>query len=107
MSVLSKMSLRWKLIGSFALVLVLLGAVAVIGWRNTGHFSEEAHSLYADRLVPAVELADVQKSLYELRLGALSYATADPATRAAIREQQGKWLKRADDATKAFAATKL
>ena len=103
------LGLRAKLLSGFGLVLLLTAIVGAVGWRNTTTFSQAFDSLYADRLVPAVQLARIEKGLYELRLGSAgqSYATADAAGRARIRANDEKWLKLVNDNVDAYAATDL
>src|SRR5579883_3576702 len=52
----SRLGVRTKILGSMAVVLVLLGIVGLIGWRNTTQFSDDVHSLYAGQLVPSIQL---------------------------------------------------
>ncbi len=103
----NNLTVRWKLLGSLGAVLLLLGAVAAIGLKDSIEIDNDFNSLYADRLQPAIQLANAQQALYELRVGALVYVTMDEATRQRYRADEPKWLKQVDDNMQAYAATYL
>jgi methyl-accepting chemotaxis protein len=103
----SDLPIRAKLLSGFSLVLILLGAVGYVGWRNTTTFAAEFKSLYDDRLVPIGQMNAIAEALYELRLGALQYAQADAATRAKIKESTAKWTQQIDQNMTAYRATFL
>jgi methyl-accepting chemotaxis protein len=103
----SDLPIRAKLLSGFSLVLILLGAVGYVGWRNTTTFAAEFKSLYDDRLVPIGQMHAIAEALYELRLGALHYAQADAATRAKIKESTAKWTQQIDQNMTAYLATFL
>src|SRR5437588_12858541 len=107
MLVFVSMGIRTKLFAGFGLVLALLSGIGFIGWKNTTEFSADFQSLYNDRLVCAIQWDAVQKGLYGLRVGGLTYATADAQARAQIRAQEAQFLKEIDDNVNAYAATYL
>src|SRR5687767_10379145 len=98
-----RLGIRAKLFGGFGAVLILLGIVAAVGYRNTVQSTAEFADLYENRFQPAVQLANTQLALYELRLGALAYGTADAAGRSAIKADTAKHLKLIDDQFSAYA----
>ncbi|MCC7370691.1 MAG: methyl-accepting chemotaxis protein [Chloroflexi bacterium] len=102
-----QLGIRGKLYAGFGTVLVLLGLVAFVGYRNTTRFASDFSSLYDDRLVPVLQLSDVQMALYELRLGALGYDLADAAGRQKIRADDAKWIRTIEDRMREYAATEL
>jgi len=102
-----RLGIRAKLFAGFGAVLILLGIVGAVGYRNTVRSSEQFTDLYESRLQPVLQLANVQLALYELRLGALAYGTADAAGRSAIKADTAKYLKIIDDQMTAYAATYL
>jgi methyl-accepting chemotaxis protein len=102
-----RLGLQAKLLASFGVMLLLLGVVGAVGWRNTTQFSSDFKSLYDDRLVPAVQLANVEQGLYELRVSALQYGLADFGGRAKIKADEPNALKLIDDNMKAYKATYL
>ena len=97
------LGIRAKLFSSFGAVLLLLGLVGAIGYLNTTSFAASFKSLYADRVVPLVQISKTQAALSELRLGAAIYATVDEQRRGKIKADQGIWLKQIDEQMKAYA----
>lgn len=69
--------IRAKLLGGFGAVLLMLAIVAGIGWHNTVTSAASFAALYDDDLTQVEQLASVQRSLYELRLGAMAAPYAD------------------------------
>ena len=65
--------IRVKLFGGFGIVLALLAVIGFIGWQNTTLFSADFKSLYADRLVPVVQLGNARTGLLQLRVQAAAY----------------------------------
>ncbi|HEY8475903.1 MAG TPA: methyl-accepting chemotaxis protein [Chloroflexota bacterium] len=99
--------IRGKLMASFGVVLLLLGFVGYLGWKNTVEFSTSFGVLYDDRLMPLVHLKDVDEALYELHMSAIAYSAADEEERALIRAEDAQWLEFADGSTAALAETNL
>ena len=52
-----RLGIRAKLFGGFGAVLILLGIVAAVGYRNTVQSTAEFADLYENRFQPAVQLA--------------------------------------------------
>ena len=104
-----RLTIRTKLFAGFGAVLLLLGIVGGIGWRNTSDFATAFDRLYTDRLLPTKQLSRVQRALYELRLGAqgASYAAADAATREKVKASDAAWLRAVDDNLGAYAGAHL
>src|SRR5690242_16799300 len=82
---LNDVRLKWKLFGGFGAMIALLAVVGGIGYQNTTQFATDFTSLYADRLVPVIQLSNAQQGLYELRVAALAYDQADAAGRQTIK----------------------
>jgi methyl-accepting chemotaxis protein len=99
--------IRTRLLLSFGVLLLLLTAIGLIGLKNTMDFAAAFRSLYVDRLQPAVELANVEEALFQLRLSELTYNVADATGRAQIRADEARWLKQVDDRLKSYAAANL
>ncbi len=102
-----RLGIRAKLFAGFGAVLLLLAVVGVIGYRNTTQFSGEFQSLYADRVVPLVQISKIKHALSELRLGAAVYSSVETERRTKIKADQAAWIKQIDDQMKAYAATTL
>jgi methyl-accepting chemotaxis protein len=102
-----RLGIRTKLFAGFGTIIVLLGVVGFIGWKNTTEFAADFRSLYDDRLVPVSQLSNVQEALYELRVGALVYGLVDSQGRAQIRSEDSQWLRQIDENLKAYEATFL
>lgn len=98
-----------KLAAAFGVMLALIAAIGLTGWRASHKATSEFDNLYKNRLIPAGKLARAEKGLYELRLGstANAYATATPARRAEMRAADDRWLAEIDEQMRAYAATTL
>ena len=97
-----------KLMGAFATVTVLMGILGFVGLGSMRTLSRDFRSLYADRLVPAVQLATVVDSFTQLRLSAMQMMLAgSPEERARIQQGDQKRLATIDEQMKAYAATYL
>jgi methyl-accepting chemotaxis protein len=99
----ANMSIRAKLLVAFGVVLALLGAVGVAGWRATVRMSDEAHLLYEDNVQAAVQLGGAQSALWELRYGFPQFIVA-PEKRQEILDSQAKWYTLIDDSLRRYAA---
>jgi methyl-accepting chemotaxis protein len=100
----SRLGVRAKILGSMALVLVLLGIVGLIGWQNTTKFSGDMQNMYAGELVPSEQLSKMQQGLYELHRSALNYEVSAPSDRASYRQSDPTWTKQVDDNSKVYIA---
>ncbi|MGE3272201.1 MAG: methyl-accepting chemotaxis protein [Chloroflexota bacterium] len=97
------LGLRAKLMGSFGAVLVLLALVGIVGYSNTTQFAEDFSDLYQDSLVPSTQLSNVQEALYELRVGAVMFASLEADGRAKVKADEGQWLTQLDTGLKALS----
>ena len=61
--------IRKKLLASYGVIVLLLGIFGSIGWLNTRDLSTEFDSLYKDHLQAAVNLANAESALWQLRYG--------------------------------------
>jgi methyl-accepting chemotaxis protein len=102
-----RLGIRTKLLSGFSVVLLLLGIIGVIGYRNTVQADDAFDDLYSDELVMTAQLGRVQQALYELRLGAVLYTVADDQQRVTIRADEARWMHQIDENMKAFAALQL
>ncbi|MFN8636194.1 MAG: HAMP domain-containing methyl-accepting chemotaxis protein [Chloroflexota bacterium] len=96
----------FKMLATVGVVVLGLIVVGFIGWQNTVEFAADADDIYQDGVVMSIELAKVQRGLYELRLGGSgqAYATADAEKRVKIRQADDDWLKQVDDNMNALIA---
>jgi methyl-accepting chemotaxis protein len=97
------MSIRTKLLMAFGVVLTLLGAVGLAGWRATVRMSDEAQHLYEGNVQAAVQLGVAQSALWELRYGFPQFMVA-PEKRQEILDSQAKWYTIIDDSLRSYAA---
>ncbi|HEY3381597.1 MAG TPA: methyl-accepting chemotaxis protein [Vicinamibacterales bacterium] len=67
MASLNNLKTGVKLVGGFLAVALMLGVVAVLGYRNIGDMQANQSSLYANEFVPTTQLAIVNAELYRLR----------------------------------------
>jgi methyl-accepting chemotaxis protein len=102
-----KLGIRTKLLGSFGIVLALLFAIGLLGFKNTTEFASDFESLYSDQFLPGSELANAQEGLYNLRLETLTYASSDAAGRAQIKSGDPALLKTVDDNIKAYSSSDM
>jgi methyl-accepting chemotaxis protein len=67
MNALNNVKTRTKLLGAFAIMTVLLGVVAGLGYVAIGSGLANQRSLYEDRLKPVSQLGTVKSELFRLR----------------------------------------
>jgi methyl-accepting chemotaxis protein len=106
MNSLRVLTIQKKLLFGFALLLVFLGALGFVAWRNTATFSEEFSLLYHQELQGSLNLADAERALWELRFGLPSYILGDAAGREAIRTSTARWVAQLDDNVRAYRTTR-
>ena len=101
-----RFGIRAQLACGFGIVLALLAAVAIIGWRTTSNFAGDAQQLYSDSLAPELQLAKAQQALYELAAGQArpTFASLDTLQQAQVRAQDQRWIQQIDDNIRAFRA---
>jgi hypothetical protein len=102
-----RLGIRAKLLGSFGVILAMLAIVGVVGYQNTTQFSAEFTELYEDSLLPVIDLAQASEALYELRLGAATFASLDAAGRANVKADEAKWLTMLDASLASFRSHHL
>ncbi len=102
-----QIGMRTRLLTGYALMLGLLAAIGIIGWKNTLDFRADFRNLYADRLQPVLALSNVEDALYDLQVGTFFYGFTDPVTRAQIRGDETRWLREIDEKMQAYARNPL
>jgi methyl-accepting chemotaxis protein len=65
-----------KLIGAFAVVLILTVVVGYTGVTSLNNIIPSFQSMYVDRLDPAMDLAKAVDAMYEIRLGVINHYVA-------------------------------
>ncbi|MFN8586446.1 MAG: methyl-accepting chemotaxis protein [Candidatus Eisenbacteria bacterium] len=97
-----------KLMGAFVLVTLLAGGLGAIGLRNTLSFRASFESLYADRLVPTVQLGSALHHLMELRLTMLQAMLAKtPEQYQKARSKDDDHVAAIEKEFEAYTATRL
>lgn len=91
------------MIVSFALALVLFLIVGVMGQRALQQVGSQFKELNADNVQGQVQLASIERAVWELRFGIANFMTADDAGRAKILADQDKWYKQVADSADAYA----
>ena len=109
MDFIRNMKVGHKLMGAFAIVTLLVGVLGFVGLSNTEMFSKSFDSLYADRLVPAVDLGTVATRLSELRFSSLQamFLARTPEQRVAVQKADLERLDSIDAKMKSYSATVL
>jgi methyl-accepting chemotaxis protein len=93
-----------KLFLGFGIVLFLLGVVGLTGWRDTARLWSAFNDLYTDRVTAAVNLAQVERGLWELRYALPQFVVSNEDTRAKIVSDQARWQDQIQMAMTAYAA---
>jgi methyl-accepting chemotaxis protein len=102
------MKVGHKLMAAFGSVTLLMGVLGYVGLSNTITFSSNFKSLYADRLMPAVQLSSVVNNFLQLRMSSLQFLMArTPEERAKIQHADEARVATITDQMKAYASTKL
>jgi methyl-accepting chemotaxis protein len=89
--------IRKKLLAGFGVIVLLLGIFGFVSWLNTRDLSTEFDSLYKDHLQAAVNLANAESALWQLRYGFPQYLVLGPEERAKIVADESKWYKVVND----------
>jgi methyl-accepting chemotaxis protein len=100
---ITNISVGKRLFLGFGLVLALTASIGFIGWHYTRTMAGEFDSLYTDNLQSAVQLANAERGLWELRFGIANYAGWGPAERAKIRTDEIKWMNQVEENMKAYS----
>ncbi len=97
---MKKRGIAIKLYIGFGLMLLLLGVMSIVAWRN----ATLAQDIYADRVRSAVFLANAQNALWQLRYGFPQFMVVDDKGRQKIIDDESKFHKEVSDNIKAFTA---
>jgi methyl-accepting chemotaxis protein len=73
MSTLNNLKMSVKLIGGFLLVALVVVVVAVISYYGLTSVNANMNSMYADRLVPARQLGEIDSNIYQIRGNVYKY----------------------------------
>ncbi|MBI5750410.1 MAG: MCP four helix bundle domain-containing protein, partial [Nitrospinae bacterium] len=65
------MKTRTKLLLSFAIMSVVVAVLGIMSIRSTGEMRNMIHSMYVDRIEPAIDLGNVSNKIASIRTGAL------------------------------------
>lgn len=98
--------IRSRLFASFGTLIALMAGVGVAEWQGAAHFAGDARELHNNGLKGAVDLANAENGLWQLRFGDAQYL-AVPALRQQIVEAIPKWTKQVNDSTQAYSTTNL
>jgi methyl-accepting chemotaxis protein len=67
MRIIDNIKIGKKLVGSFLLIAVIVGIVAILGLTNMETINAGSTKMYNDRLIPIQDLGQVATKLYEIR----------------------------------------
>ena len=95
--------IRKKLLASFGVIVLLLGILGFVNWLNTRALSTEFDSLYKDHLQAAVNLANAESALWQLRYGFPQYLVLGTEERAKIVADESKWYKVVNDNIRGYS----
>jgi two-component system phosphate regulon sensor histidine kinase PhoR len=104
MNTLRNLDIGTKISAGYIAVLVLLVVVGSIGWRSITTLAAEYASLSDDILGGAVNLANAENALWQLRYGFPQFLVLGPEERAKIVADEAKWYQQIDENMKAYAA---
>lgn len=74
-------------------MLILMAVVGIVGWRSIRILGEELQTLSRNNLQAAVQLANTQNALWELRYTTPQFILGDAAARAQLVADQSKWYQ--------------
>ncbi len=106
MSWFGGLRMRSKLVGSFGVMLALSGAVGATAWWSTATLAVQAHALYASN-GQQVELANIERAVWQLRFGIANFMTADKSGQDQIRAQEKDWAAQIQDNAALYEASDL
>jgi methyl-accepting chemotaxis protein len=89
--------IRNKLLAGFGVIVLLLGIVGCVSWLNARDLATDFDSLYKDHLQAAVNLANAESALWQLRYGFPQFLVLGPEERAKIVADESKWYKVVND----------
>ncbi len=99
-----QLKIRTKLFAGLGGMLLLLAVVGCSGWRSLTHFAAEFQSLQEHTLQTAVELANAENGLWQLRYGFPPFLASDPKEKQAIGADESPWYAVIDDNLTHYAA---
>jgi methyl-accepting chemotaxis protein len=97
-------SIRHLLFATFALVLILIGAVGLTGWRGIRSMEADSKRLSDGSVASTVRLGNAQNAMWELRFGVANFMTGDDALRAEILGAETGWRNMIDTNIDAYAS---
>ena len=101
---MSRVGIREKLAAGFGLMLLLIGAVGVVGWRATSSLASEFQHAYETSIEGGVHLANTHDALWQLRYATPQFMVSNAEGRAKIRTDEAKWAGIMAENMKAYAA---
>jgi len=99
-----KLGVRTKLSLAFSLIIGLLLVIGIVGFRITASLSAKFDDLYTDNVQAAVQLANAEQAMWQLRYGVAQFIVLDGDARQKIPQADGKWHKQIEDNMEAYAA---
>lgn len=99
-----KFGIRGKLLAGFAILLALMLPVGFVSWRDTTNMAAESRSLYQNNLLGAVQLANAENALWQLRYGFPQFIVLGDDARRQIVADEPRWYKVIDDNMRTYAA---
>ncbi len=73
MSWFYNLKIKYKLFISFGVVLILTGTVGYTGYYGINKIIPQMTSMYNDRLVPALDLSEIVKAMYKMRIDVVDH----------------------------------
>jgi len=95
-----------KLIGSFLLVTIILGIVAVIGYSSMKNINDGMTAMYYDRAVPIGTLGQVDADFLYIRGDLYKYLSI-PDQRTEIKKEIGEYISKINTEMDTFRASSL
>lgn len=91
---LKNLKIRTKMYLGFIVMVMLVGVAGLMNVLSTDHFSKQVQDLYKNNTLSAVQLANAQNALWQLRYGFPQFMVLnDPDDRARILSDESKWYK--------------
>jgi methyl-accepting chemotaxis protein len=98
------LGIRGRLVAGFAVVVVLLGTVGLIGIRSNLASTRHFRRLNADTLSATVQLATAESAMWQLRWDLAQFMVVEPEGRAALLANGPKQYEVIDQSLAAYAA---
>ena len=99
---LSQSPLRRRLALAFAVLIVAMFGVGLIGWRTARYFADSFADLYENNVHGAVYLAESETALWKLRYGFPQFLVLGPDERQKIVDDEPKHYRKIEAAMKAY-----